>query len=176
MAAPLVLSDKLLELPLEGRRLPAANLRGILNHQSLVWLQFLRHLGCLYCKGLVEDIRHFLRDWNNGITPYLVFIHPNTLEEGETFFARYYPEVPHVADPQLRLYQAFRVRRASWSGLLSPANLTRFWTLFRRGHRNDRPTTDPLVLHASFLFYQNNLIWTHYARSLGEVPQWPREV
>jgi len=53
-------SSRLLEMPIEGVRLPSTTLGGVIQSAPLVWLQFLRHLGCIYCKGLVEDIRAFM--------------------------------------------------------------------------------------------------------------------
>jgi hypothetical protein len=176
MADLLIVSSRLLEERVEGARLPANTLGGIIQSAPLVWLQFLRHLGCIYCKGLVEDIREFLKGWREEPVPFLVFVHPNTVREGEEFFARYYPGAAHIADPNLRLYRAFRVRRAKPWYFLDLVSLRRFWELLRRGHQNDRPTADPWVLHATALFYHGNLIWTHYAKSPGDIPKWPRKV
>lgn len=83
------------------------------------------------------------------------------------FFERYYPGAAHIADPVLKLYQAFRVRRAKPWYFLDLGSARRFWELLRRGHRNDRPAADPWVLHATLLFYHGNLIWTHYAKTPG---------
>lgn len=174
MATAVALSDTILEWPLEGERLPAPTLKGILASAPFVWLQFLRHLGCIYCKGLVQDIRTFLHSWGKEPRPSLIFIHPNTLSEGTAFFEQVYPEAPHIADPNLKLYRAFHVRRANLLAQLTPTNLWRFWHLTRRGLTNDKPTADPLVLHASFLFYHEKLIWKSYAKHLGDVPNWPQ--
>ncbi len=176
MAATLVLTEKLMELPLEGQHLPAPNLKGILASAPLIWLQFLRHLSCIYCKGLVQDIRAFMQSWASEPRPNLIFVHPNTLAEGAAFFEEFYPKAPHISDPKLRLYQAFRVQKAGILAQIVPSNLWRFWELSRRGLSNERPTADPLVLHASFLFYNQRLIWKAYAKHLGDVPTWPREV
>ncbi len=176
MADSLVLSSRLLEERLEGGRLPVATLEGIIHGAPLVWLQFLRHLGCIYCKGLVEDIRSFLQGWREEPVPYLVYVHPNTVAEGEAFFARYHPGAVHIADPKLKLYRAFRVRKAKPWHFVEWGSVKRFWKLMRRGHTNDRPTSDPWVLHASILFYHGNVIWTYYAKSPGDVPKWPRRI
>ncbi|RMF53014.1 MAG: hypothetical protein D6750_01495 [Bacteroidetes bacterium] len=161
------------EDPLVGENLPASTLRGVLSAYPVVWLQFLRHLGCIYCKGLVTDIRDFLAQWTDR-APFLVFVHPNTLEEGQRFFQVYYPGAAHIADPTLRLYRLFRVRRASLLSEIHPRNLLRGLTLLRRGFTNEKPTADPWILHATFLFHEGNLIWSYYARRLSDVPTWRR--
>lgn len=158
--------------PLEGINLPASTLPEILQSAPYVWLQFLRHLGCIYCKGLVQDIRTFIEQWKGDTRPQLIFVHPNTLEEGKRFFDRYYPGSAFIADPKLRLYKLFGVRRASLWQQLHWSNLKRFWTLVRRGLGNDRPSGDPWVLHATFLFHNGKLVWKYYAKYLSDVPDW----
>ncbi|MCS7154029.1 MAG: hypothetical protein NZ989_08830 [Bacteroidia bacterium] len=160
--------------PLQGQNLPAHTLPELIKSAPYVWLQFLRHLGCIYCKGLVQDIRAFIERWDGRVRPRLIFIHPNTLEEGERFFQEFYPGAAFVADPELRLYKLFRVKKVSPFREIRLSNLLRFWTLLRRGLSNDRPTSDPFVLHAAFLFHQGNLIWSYYANHLSDVPDWRR--
>ncbi|GIV23150.1 MAG: hypothetical protein N3A68_02725 [Bacteroidia bacterium] len=158
--------------PLTGENLPAATLPDLLKSTPLLWLQFLRHLGCIFCKGLVQDTRTFIEKWDRGPKPLLVFIHPNTLEEGKAFFARFYPGAVHIADPELRLYRLFKVGRAKPLLQLHPRNLLHFLSLTKRGLTNDRPTADPLVLQASLLFREGKLIWSYYAKRLSDVPDW----
>jgi hypothetical protein len=160
--------------PLSGSHLPAQNLHELVSYRPFVWLQFLRHLGCIYCKGLVQDIRALLHSWNGTARPYLVFVHPNTVEEGEQFFNAYYPGVPHIANPSLSLYRFFRVRRASPWAELHPRNLFRLTSLLKRGLSNERPTADPWILHAAFLFREGTLVWSYYAKRLSDVPDWKR--
>ncbi|MEN2993094.1 MAG: hypothetical protein ABDH91_06035 [Bacteroidia bacterium] len=158
--------------PLEGENLPARDLPTLLRSYPYVWLQFLRHLGCMYCKGLVKDIRAFLESWQDSIRPFLVFVHPNTLEEGRLFFQRFYPGAVHVADPHQRLYRLFRVRRLRGFWDLRWRDLWEAVKLWRRGLSNEWPKADPLVLHASFLFRGGQLVWYYYANSLSDVPNW----
>lgn len=160
--------------PLQGQNLPATTLPELLQSAPYLWLQFLRHLGCIYCKGLVEDIRAFVDRWNGRVRPRLIFVHPNTLEEGKYFFNTYYPEAAFIADPELRLYKLFRIPRAAPLRQVHWRNLLRFWELLRRGLSNDRPTADPWVLHAAFLFHNGNLVWNYYAKHLSDVPDWKR--
>lgn len=158
--------------PLQGQNLPTPILSELVRSHPFVWLQFLRHLGCIYCKGLVQDTRTFLERWQGRVKPVLFFVHPNTLEEGERFFAEFYPGAAHIADPSLKLYRLFRVRRASVLSQLSLENARRVWQLLRRGLSNDRPTADPYLLHASFLFHQGVLVWSYYAKRFSDVPDW----
>ncbi|MCS6894812.1 MAG: hypothetical protein NZZ60_01515 [Bacteroidia bacterium] len=176
---PTAISDKLLQAysqPLKIYNLPFATLSEVLNCAPYVWLQFLRHLGCIYCKGLVQDIRTFINRWNGETRPKLIFIHPNTYEEGVAFFQKFYPEAAFIADPELHLYKLFQVPRASPWRQLKLGNLLRFWTLTRRGLSNDRPKADPWILHATFLFRQGKLVWSYYAKSFSDVPDWKRLV
>ncbi|MCX7607509.1 MAG: hypothetical protein N2170_09665 [Bacteroidia bacterium] len=160
--------------PLEGENLPDTTLTGVLHSSPFVWLQFLRHLDCIYCKGLVQDIREFIQKWGDKVKPALIFVHPNTIEEGKLFFQRFFPGAAHIADPSLRLYKLFKVRRASVLTQINPSNLLHMWKLWRRGLRNGRPKADPLLLHATFLFHEGRLIWKYYANQLNDVPDWKK--
>lgn len=160
--------------PLQGENLPSTSLAGVLQSAPYLWLQFLRHLGCIYCKGLVQDIFAFMERWNGHKRPHLIFVHPNTVEEGRRFFADFYPEASFIADPELRLYRLFGVRRASILSQARLSNLLRFWNLLQRGLTNDRPTGDPWVLHASFLFREGKLVWSYYAKTFSDVPEWKK--
>ncbi|MCS7297009.1 MAG: hypothetical protein RMK19_06340 [Bacteroidia bacterium] len=171
------ISERLLasySYPLEGENLPALTLPDLLRCAPYVWLQFLRHLGCIYCKGLVQDLRAFIEQWNERIRPRLIFVHPNTLEEGRKFFAVFYSGAAFIADPNLRLYRLFGVRRASLLAQVRPSNLLRFWNLLRRGLSNQQSTADPTLLHAAFLFQNGTLVWSYHAKYLSDVPDWKR--
>ncbi|MCS7188493.1 MAG: hypothetical protein RMJ66_03175 [Bacteroidia bacterium] len=163
-----------LKIPLVGENLPAGNLPELLEKVPYLWLQFLRHLGCIYCKGLVEEIRNFLDRWTGKTKPTLIFVHPNTLEEGREFFAKFYPNAAHIADPELRLYRLFEVKRLFLPFQVSLRDVLRFWKLWQKGLRNEKPSGDALVLHASFLFYKGELVWSYYAKRLSDVPDWRR--
>ncbi|MCS6789850.1 MAG: hypothetical protein NZ580_02555 [Bacteroidia bacterium] len=161
-----------ISFPIEGENLPAPSVSAILHAFPYVWIQFLRHLGCIYCKGLVQDIRAFMESWNQEPRPFLLFVHPNTLEEGRKFFAQFYGGAAHIADPEQKLYRIFGVKRTNLLREMLSQNFFRLYTLLRRGLRNEKPTADPWILHASFLFHHGKLVWHYYAKSLGDVPQW----
>lgn len=160
--------------PLQGENLPGSTLPEVVRSAPFVWLQFLRHLGCIYCKGLVQDIRAFLRSWEASAPPFIVFVHPNTVEEGREFFARYYPGAPAIADPEERLYRLFRVRKVNPLLELRLSTVGRLFALLRRGLWNERPTANPSLLHASFLFREGKLVWSYYAKHMSDVPEWKR--
>ncbi|MCX8112563.1 MAG: hypothetical protein N3E49_05130 [Bacteroidia bacterium] len=162
------------QTPLHGQNLPAITLPELLVSAPFIWMQFLRHLGCIYCKGLVQDIRAFIERWNGRVRPKLIFVHPNTLEEGRRFFEEFYPGASFIADPELNLYRLFQVRRASFFQQIHVSNLLRLWTLLRRGLSNDRPKADPWLLQAAFLFHRGKLVWSYYAKTFSDVPDWKR--
>lgn len=112
--------------------------------------------------------------WKDEARPKLIFVHPNKHEEGVSFFHKFYPDAAFISDPDLNLYRIFQVKRISLWQQLRPGNLLRFWMLIQRGLSNDRPTADPWILHATFLFRQGRLVWSYYAKTFSDVPDWKR--
>lgn len=97
-----------------------------LSREKPVLLVFLRHLGCTFCREAARDVseqRHAIE--REGVTPAFV----GMMEEPQlgSFLERYgLEDLPRFADPERRLYRAFRLGRGRARQLCGP----RVW---RRG-------------------------------------------
>lgn len=89
-----------------------------------VLLVCLRHLGCTFARQALTDLRAQRAEIDRaGAT--LVCVHLESDARAAATLARYGLEtVPHISDPEARLYAALRLRRGGVRELLSPRVLT----------------------------------------------------
>jgi peroxiredoxin len=82
-----------------------------------VLVVFLRHFGCTFCRSTIAylaDERIFLEAKNIQI----LFVHPGTEEQALRAFERWgYPDAHWVADPDLKLYEAFELKKGNFKQL-----------------------------------------------------------
>ena len=79
---------------------------------------FLRHFGCIFCREAIADIR--AAEEADPDYPDVLFFFQGSATEGRVFLRRYWPRARAVADPELELYDAFGVGRASLLEGLGP--------------------------------------------------------
>ncbi len=91
-----------------------------------LFLIFLRHFGCTFCREALSDLRA-IRDWLAETDSRLVLVHMSSDAEARSFFAGYdLDDATQVSDPDRVLYRAFALRRGS------PAQLFG-WSVWKRG-------------------------------------------
>jgi peroxiredoxin len=101
---------------------------------NLVFLVFLRHFGCTFCREAVSDIAQ-KRPTIEAQGVSLAFVHLGTEEKAQWFFTHYgLTDVPRFGDPDARLYQAFGLTRAKLSQYLNSESIRRFFDAFFHGH------------------------------------------
>jgi hypothetical protein len=159
--------------PLVGMRLPGIYLADVVSSYDLVVLQFLRHLGCMFCKNAVDGMYRLAQ--SSKRFPPVVFVHQSPLEDGERFFQKRFPGAPHISDPQFELYEHFGVRRAGFVETFTNPQV--WWGLAKlavKGYTHEPVVGDVRLLSATFLFHQGRLRWKHLARFAGDDPKWER--
>jgi hypothetical protein len=99
-----------------------------------LFLVFLRHFGCTFCREAVDDISKRRREIEAKGTP-LAFVHLGTEEKAQWFFKPYgLLDVPRFSDPDGRLYQAFGLLRAELRQYLNAESILRMLSAWSRGH------------------------------------------
>ncbi|MCS6770981.1 MAG: SelL-related redox protein [Kiritimatiellae bacterium] len=115
-------------------------------------IAFLRHLGCVFCRqmlGDIRDARQFLEQ--SGLQ--IALVHMASDRQAELVFKLYgLDDLPRFSDPDRSLYEAFGLRRVTVRELLSA-------DLFRRGleacihdrHFMGIPRGDPMQMPGVFV-------------------------
>jgi hypothetical protein len=112
--------DALLAAPVTGRNLRGRTLRDEVTPGPAV-VVFLRHLGCLFCRQAVADLRRRAP----ATAPRIVLVHQGSAPEGDRFFGARWAGVPAVADPEGALYRLAGVERGSLRQLFGPRAVMR---------------------------------------------------
>ncbi len=114
----------------------------VLYEGSPLALVFLRHLGCVFCREHVAQLKDN-RDWN------LAFVCPTTPEGARLWVPRLGITQPMLCDERLELYSAFDLHEGSVGQFISPRVIARGFQAARHGFH--RPIGNPKVLGGSFV-------------------------
>lgn len=158
--------DEVLDEPVTGFNLMPGTLRDQLGDAPTL-LVFLRHFGCVFCRETVAELR--LASAASDFPPMLFFFQ-GTATEGRAFLRRDWPSVRAIADPALRLYEAFGVERMAWLDMLRPG----LWAAERRargkGFEQGERSGDIWRMPGVFLVQGARILWAHEFRHAGDLP------
>lgn len=166
-----------------GQRIPAALLSravtgpnlapGTLGDQlgtELTLLVFLRHLGCIFCRETLADMRTVSE--KDSRFPRPLFIFQGTSTEGRALLRRYWPRVRAVADPAAEFYEAFGIGRGGLLKMLGPAVWAAKSRAQAKGHRNGPRTGDIWRMPGVYLVRGEEILWAHEYRHAADHPEY----
>jgi peroxiredoxin len=92
------------------------DLKSLSNEQPIL-LVFLRHFGCTFCRETLADMALMRKKIEKlGISP--VMVHMAEDQIAEEYFENYkIPDIEHVSDPDLTLYEYFGLFKGTFSQL-----------------------------------------------------------
>ncbi len=161
------IAPEVLATPVQGRNLRPGTLRDQWAEGPAL-LAFLRHLGCLFTREWVADLRRTV-DADPAYPP-VVLVHLGAVADGEAFFGKYDPEARAIADPAEGLFKAFGLGRARLAQLLGPEVIACGLRATLKGHGAGKPVGDPWILPGLFLVEGDRILWDHRARHAGDHP------
>ncbi len=159
--------QKILSIPISGLNLRGNTLRAEVG-ESETLLVFLRHLGCLFSRELVSDIR-FKHYSAGGFLPTVFFFQAEA-EKGLDFFNTYWPEARAIADPDHQFYPAFGIQRASLNQMVGPEPLACGVRATLKGNFAGKSTGDVRTMPGMFLVRGSMVLWEHKFRHIGDHP------
>lgn len=106
--------------------------------------------------------------------PPVLFFHLASVEDGDRFFAKYWPGARAVADPEHSFYSAFGLGRARLRDFLGLAALGGYLRAFARGHLAGIPKGDVRIMPGVFLIRGNSVDWEHPFRSVSDHPDFAK--
>ena len=181
MALPDSIPPEMLDEPVSGGGLHtgdrgASTLRDQLDPAGPTLLVFLRHLGCIFCREMVKDIRIAADRADAGQPekryPRVVFVHSATAELGARFFGRFWPGASAISDPEKRLYRAAGLGRGTFIQLLGPRAIAAALRGLLKGHTIGSPAGDPWMMPGLLLVSpQGRILHRHVPRHAGDHPR-----
>jgi peroxiredoxin len=119
--------------------------------QRRLFLVFLRHFGCTFCREAVAEISEKRKAIEAQGMP-LAFVHLGTEEKARWFFTPYgLVDLPRFSDPDGRLYQEFGLVRAELRQYLNRESIVRMLGAFLHGHFVGFPAGDIQRMPGVFL-------------------------
>src|SRR3984885_9210003 len=104
-----------------------------------LFLVFLRHFGCTFCREAVDTISKERQAIEAGGSR-LAFVHLGTEEKAQWFFKPYgLLDVPRFRDPEEALYQAFGLLRGVWRQYLNSESILRMVLAWSHGNFTGMP-------------------------------------
>jgi len=87
------------------------------SREKTVFLVFLRHFGCVFCKEALSDLAAMREDMaSKGVA--FVFVHMSNYGVADQYFKDFELEgVQHISDPEKQYYIEFGLRKGSFSQL-----------------------------------------------------------
>ena len=126
---------------------------------SPVLLVFLRHFGCTFCRETMTELAEEKKKIES-LGVQIVVVHMAEKEVAERLFEIYDLEgIYHISDPDLELYKAFGLKRAT---LWQFFGLRNWWRAFvagvLKGHFVGSPLGDTFQMPGVFLYYKNMIV------------------
>lgn len=125
-------------------------------------LVFLRHLGCIFCREQITGLRPYQHE-------NIILVSMGKVSEVADFKERM--EIPQhiISDPNKLLYEAFGLRRGSFSQIVNPTTIRKTFNAMRSGNTIGMVKTDPWMLAGTFRIEQDgDVSFENYASDISD--------
>ncbi len=145
-----------------------------LSEERKLFLIFLRHFGCTFCRETMAEVaksRQTLEDM--GLT--LVFVHMVDGDVADQILGVYDLQgVRHISDPHQRLYGHFGLGKVSFKALFGIRNWYRaFVAGLVKGHLVGKPAGDPFQMPGIFVYHKRQILNTFDYKYVSDLPEMP---
>ena len=103
--------------------------------------------------------------------PPVLFFYQGSVEDGEEFFQRLWPEARAVSDKAKSFYAAFGLERAGFKEMFSPEVLACGLRAAKNGSYGGKPVGDTRMMPGVFLVDGNQILWAHEYRHIADHPE-----
>ncbi len=125
-------------------------------------LVFLRHLGCIFCREHVAELRE-AKDLN------IAFVSMSAAPEVDRFRKEAGSPHPFISDSARALFEVFGLRRASLGQVFSPKVFGKGARAWSKGVRSSRPPTDPWQLGGTFVIdTDGEVVWERRSEDVAD--------
>lgn len=138
-----------------------------------VFLVFLRHFGCTFCREALNDIS-LLKPQIEQMNTDLIFVHMSDTETAEEYFRRFnLSNSEHIGDPDCVYYQKFGLVKGSFNQLLGFHNFIRgIEAGVVHGHGIGRFLGDGFQMPGLFLLQEGRVMHSFIHKYAGERPDY----
>ena len=164
--------DETLDRNVTGVNLMPGTLRDQLGEERTL-LVFLRHFGCIFCRETIGELRG-LSDTRDDY-PSVLFFSQASPTEGRAFLRRYWPTARVVSDPELKMYDAFGIKRGGPIKMFGPQVFRAKRRAQAAGYEmGDERSGDMFRMPGVFLVEEDRILWTHVFKHAADHPEFGR--
>jgi len=145
-----------------------------ISFQKPVFLVFLRHFGCVFCKEALSDLSDMLDTIRNK-NVRLVLVHMATNELAEEYFTTFnLKNVSHISDPDMRFYQDFGLAKGRFSQLYGLSTWMRGMSAKNKPYKLElsKQLGDATQMPGIFTLYKNKVVESYIHRRASELPDY----
>lgn len=164
-----MISAALLDRRVGGVNLVPGTLRDQLG-DALHLLVFLRHLGCVFCRETLADLRAAAE--GDAAFPAVLFFFQGTVTEGRALLRRYGPQLRAISDEAGFFYEGFGIRRGGLLEMFGPSVLRGWSRAAGKGHRNGDRSGDVWRMPGMYLARGSQILWAHEYRHAADQPDY----
>ncbi len=117
---------------------------------------------------MIQDLREI--STVDTAYPAILFFYQGTVEQGEDFFGKFWPEARAVSDENRQFYTDFGIGRGGLREIVGPDVIACGLRSARKGHRLGQVIGDPSVMPGLFVTRGTQVIWQHEFRHIGDHP------
>ena len=144
-----------------------------LSQKSPVMLIFLRHLGCVFCKEALSDLKKVKDEIiESGVR--IVFVHMAPNEIADSIFTKFgIGDVHHISDSESVFYEAFGLDKGNFKQLFG---FTSWLGIGRAAVKGNFPGKvifgDPSQMPGVFMVKKDEIVKTFIYKSVGDHPDY----
>lgn len=136
-----------------------------------VLLVFLRHFGCAFCRETMTELAHVKKDIEaDGVRIVIVHMVRNDIAE-QVLQIYELAGLSHISDPDLELYHAFGLKRATIREFFGFRN---WWRTIvagvYKGHFIGKPIGDTFQMPGVFVYYKKRILNKYTYKYVSDMP------
>ncbi len=144
-----------------------------LSSHSSVFLIFLRHFGCVFCKEALRDLGLRNKQFKEE-NIRLVFVHMAPPEDADKYFTQFnVVNYDNISDPKSELYKKFGLKRGNFTQLYGLKTWIRGYKLHKEGMAFELPTIgDSLQLPGIFVICNGEIKDSYIHKIIADKPDY----
>lgn len=147
-----------------------------LSEDKTVFLVFLRHFGCVFCKEALADLAKKQVDMQNKDIQ-LVLVHMGSNATATTYFQNFDIQNPvHISDPEREFYYEFGLRKGSFSQLYGLRTWYRGFSAETKNYKLElaKHLGDSTQMPGIFLLRKGEIIEEYIHKHASDRPDYQR--
>ena len=150
-----------------GTQLTPGTLRDQLG-EDLMLLVFLRHLGCIFCRQTLAELRAASEELPDY--PEVLLFFQGSPTQARAQMRSYWPNARVIADPEREFYALFGLERSTLRQSFGLGPLRARQRARAKGHTQGSAEGDVWQMPGTFLVRGERVLWSHEYRHAGDLP------